>query len=124
MDPIANLLTSIRNAEAASHSELTVPHAKASLAILSILKKNGYITDFSEQNDTMPKRISITLVMDIRHKYKRLSTPGRRLYTVAKDIPIVLRGVGMVIVSTSKGMMTGKEARKLMLGGELICEVS
>jgi small subunit ribosomal protein S8 len=123
MDPIGNLLTSIRNAEAARHSELNVPFSKTSMAVLGILKDNGYIESFKDTDDAQ-KRIVIQLVEGIKHKYKRLSTPGRRLYTSSRDIPIVLRGLGMVVVSTSKGMMTGKDARKQQLGGELICEVS
>lgn len=123
MDTLGNLLTSIRNAEAASHRELTVPFAKSSLAVLGILKENGYIEGFKE-NDAAKKGIEIQLVPGVRHTYKRLSKPGRRLYTASHDIPMILRGLGMVIVSTSKGMMTGKAARKQEIGGELICEVS
>lgn len=123
MDSIGNLLTSIRNAEAANHSVVTVPNAKASVALLNILKDNGYIEGFSVTEGT-PGSIAIQLVPGIRHSYKRISTPGRRLYTPSRDIPIVLRGLGMVVVSTSKGLMTGKDARKQKLGGELICEVS
>jgi small subunit ribosomal protein S8 len=123
MDTIGNLLTSIRNAEAVNHAQVTVPHSKVSVAILEILKKEGYIVDFKE-TDEAKKSIVIDLVQGIRHSYKRLSTPGRRLYTPARDIPTVLRGLGMVILSTPQGMMTGKEARKAQVGGELICEVS
>lgn len=123
MDTIGNLLTSIRNAEAAGHSTTSVPFSKMSMAVLAILKEEGYIVDMKETDDAK-KRIEITLVEGIRHSYKRISKPGRRLYTPSRDIPMVLRGLGMVIVSTSKGLMTGKNARKQNLGGELICEIS
>ncbi len=123
MDTIANLLTSIRNAELASHTQVSAPFSKQSAAVLSVLKKEGYITNFSETMDGAHKRLSIDLVPNTRHHIKRISTPGRRMYTSADRIPTVLRGLGRVIISTSKGIMTGKEAKKLGLGGELICEV-
>jgi small subunit ribosomal protein S8 len=124
MDTLGNLLTSIRNAELANHSELTVPFARTSTAVLEILKKNGYVTSYTEEAETARKMISITLPTPItRHHYKRISKPGRRLYTEVKDIPTVLRGLGLVIISTPKGMLTGKDARKQKVGGELICEV-
>jgi small subunit ribosomal protein S8 len=122
MDTLGNLLTSIRNAEMADHAALTVPLSKASVAVLEILKSEKYIAGFKA--DEKARIINIDLVEGVRHSYKRLSTPGRRLYTPARDIPMVLRGLGMVIISTSKGMMTGKAARRQKLGGELICEVS
>jgi small subunit ribosomal protein S8 len=93
------------------------------MAVLAILKKNGYIAD-AEATDAVKREIIISLNQNVKHSYKRISKPGRRLYTAAQDIPIVLRGLGMVVVSTSKGMMTGKDANKQNLGGELICEVS
>ncbi|HSI20638.1 MAG TPA: 30S ribosomal protein S8 [Verrucomicrobiae bacterium] len=123
MDTIGNLLTSIRNAEGASHTQVTVPFSTQSMAILDILKAEGYIEGATATEDAK-KKIVIDLVPGIRHSLKRISTPGRRLYTPATAIPMVLRGLGMVIVSTSKGMMTGKNARRQNLGGELICEVS
>ncbi len=123
MDTIGNLLTSIRNAEGASHTQVTVPFSTQSMAILDILKTEGYIEGATATEDAK-KKIIIDLVPGISHSLKRISTPGRRLYTPATAIPMVLRGLGMVIVSTSKGMMTGKSARRQNLGGELICEVS
>ena len=124
MDRIGNLLASIRNAELAQHTALSVPHAKMSSAVLAILKKEGYIADFIEVGEGVEKKINITLPQPVsRHSYKRISKPGRRMYTDAQSIPMVLRGLGMVIVSTSAGVMTGKDARKRKLGGELICEV-
>jgi small subunit ribosomal protein S8 len=126
MDRIGNLLTSIRNAELAGHSKLSVPHAKLSEAVLANLKKGGYVADFkvSGEKNSPIKTIAIELPTPVtRHHYKRLSTPGRRLYTPADRIPRVLRGLGDVILTTSQGVMLGKEARKQRVGGELICEV-
>jgi small subunit ribosomal protein S8 len=123
MDPIGNLLTTIRNAEAVNHAKATVPHSKVSMALLEILKKQGYIQNFTVTGE-VKKSIVIDLVQGVPHTYKRISKPGRRLYTPARDIPTVLRGLGMVILSTPQGMMTGKDARKAKVGGELICEVS
>jgi small subunit ribosomal protein S8 len=124
MDRLGNLLTSIRNAELARHAMVTVPFANVSMDVLAILKKTDYITDFVAREDGSKKFIDITLAQPSTiHHYKRISKPGRRLYTSAQKIPMVLRGLGMVIVSTSKGVMTGKDAHKQKLGGELICEV-
>jgi small subunit ribosomal protein S8 len=123
-DITGNLLTSIRNAELASRSTLTVPNAKMSVAVLAILVKNGYVASYEVRTEGAKSFIDITLPTPLkRNHYRRLSTPGRRLYTPARAIPTVLRGLGMVIVSTSAGLMTGKEAKKKNLGGELICEV-
>lgn len=124
MDTLGNLLTSIRNAEMARHAATSVPASKASAALLEILKANGYIKGFSTRSEGVKQLIDVTLTGDgVVHHYKRISKPGRRLYTDAKNIPVVLRGMGMVVISTSAGMMTGKQARKQKLGGELICEV-
>ncbi len=123
MDTIANLLTSIRNAELANHAQVSAPFSKQSAAVLSVLKKEGYIANVTETTEGAHKRLSIQLVPNTRHHIKRISTPGRRLYTSADRIPTVLRGLGHVVISTSKGVMTGKEAKKQGLGGELICEV-
>ncbi len=123
-DTIGNLLTSIRNAELAERASTTAPFAKTSVAILEILEKTGYIAGHEVREVDKKKYIDISIAQPFeRHHYKRISTPGRRLYTSAQAIPMVLRGLGMVIVSTSAGIMIGKEARKRKLGGELICEV-
>jgi len=123
MDPIGNLLTSIRNAEMVAHTTLTVRYSKVNLAILDILKKTGYISSFAEITEGKKKDIAVTLLQPVeKHHYRRLSKPGRRLYTPADRIPTVLRGLGIVVVSTSKGLMIGKQAKKLGLGGELLFE--
>lgn len=124
MDLLSNLLTSIRNAELAGHSRLVVPFSKISAAVLDILKKEGYILDWSQTETDAKPTLEVSLPMPVaRHNYKRVSTSGRRLYIKSDKIPRVLRGLGIVILSTSKGVMTGKDARKLGLGGEVICEV-
>ena len=124
VDTTGNFLTSIRNAELAQKASLTVPFASMSVSLLEILEKTGYVSSHAVREDDKKKYIDIELPQPIvRHHYKRISKPGRRLYTSAQSIPMVLRGLGMVIVSTSSGIMTGKDARKRKLGGELICEV-
>lgn len=123
MDPIGNLITAIRNAELAGHSELKVRFASQSLAVLEVLQKNGYILSFEKIDDANKPSIAIQLLQPVvRHHYKRISKPGRRLYTAASKIPIVLRGLGIVVLSTPKGIMTGKEAKKASLGGEVMFE--
>lgn len=123
MDQIGNLITIIRNAEMVGHTTLTVRYSKLSLAVLNVLQKNGYIQDYKEIADGPKKDISVTLPSPVqKHHYRRLSKPGRRLYTEADKIPLVLRGLGIVVLSTPKGVMTGKEAHKKKLGGELMFE--
>lgn len=120
MDTIGNLLTSLRNAEMAGHTVTTVPASRFSLSVLAILKENSYIKDYVVSEN----RIDITLNGgSSRHSYRRISKPGRRLYVEADRIPSVRSGTGMVILSTSKGVLSGKTARKEKLGGELLCEV-
>ena len=124
MDTLSNLLTSIRNAEMAHHSSLAVPFSKVSLGVLEVLKRNKYITSYSTEGEGAHQKIAIELSNPVTvHHYKRISKPGRRLYTPVAEIPTVIRGLGMVILSTPNGIMSGKEAKKQNVGGELICEV-
>jgi small subunit ribosomal protein S8 len=120
MDTIANLLTSIRNAEMASHSTVTVPTSKMKKAIVEILKENGYVGASTEENGSLT--INLIKTEKLR-SYRRISKPGRRMYTDAKKIPTVLGGRGLIILSTPEGVLSGKEARKRGIGGEIICEV-
>ena len=128
IDPIADLLTRIRNAYMARIVEVKIPHSTAKEAITKILKKNKYISDYeviSENNNK--KTIGLTL-NDVRTtKYvptmSRISKPGQRIYIWAKDIRKSRYGQGIFIVSTPKGVVTGYEARSLNVGGELLCEV-
>ncbi len=125
-DPIADLLTRLRNAISAGKNEANVPHSKAKEAILKLLKKHGYIVDFKTTKDELP-----TLEVKLRTQesncrlsnLERVSKPGRRYYVKAADIPRIRGGRGMCLVSTSKGLMAGHEAKRLGLGGELIAKV-
>ncbi len=132
-DPIADLLTRIRNAHMAGHSTVSLPASKLKLAIAQILKQEGYIEDFSAQTaDSEPQgtlRIALKYVGSRRERkpvisgIERVSTPGRRVYARKREIPWVLSGMGIAILSTPKGVMTGTRARQLGVGGEVICKV-
>lgn len=126
-DTIANLLTQIRNSQAVGKRRCTVPYSRLSKTVLAVLKDSGYIAAFEEVKAT-EESINPTLQIDLipgkLHKIKRLSTPGRRMYVGYRDIPTIMRGHGTVIVSTPNGVLTGKEAKKQKVGGELICEVA
>ena len=126
-DPIADMLTRIRNAILVNKHEVSMPHSKAKEAVAQLLKQSGFIAGVSASNDKIGKTLTIT-INDASENAKiteitRLSKPGRRYYVGAKDIPKVKGGRGVVIVSTSKGMMTGAEAVAAGVGGELICKV-
>lgn len=127
-DPIADLLTRIRNALMARHESLEVPISKQKVAIAAILKEEGYVADFSVI-ETQPRG---SLKIDLRYYddrrpvivgLKRVSSPGRRAYYGASDIPKVRGGLGTGIISTSRGLMTDRAARRAKIGGEFICAV-
>jgi small subunit ribosomal protein S8 len=132
-DPIADMLTRIRNAHMAGHSSVSLPTSKLKLAIAQILKQEGYIEDFAVQEDTNgPQgslRLSLKYVGNRRERrpvisgIERISTPGRRVYARRREIPWVLSGMGIAILSTPKGVMTGARARQLGVGGEVLCKV-
>jgi len=122
-DPIADLLTRIRNASMARHESTTVPASKMKKQILDVLKEKDLIRGFSETNEAGPqKTVTIKLVPGKRVSLKRVSKPGQRIYKRADEIFPVLRGYGFSVISTSQGIMTGAEARKKGIGGEIICE--
>ena len=122
MDLLSNLLTSLRNAEMAGLSQLTVPTTKMNLAVLSVLKTARIITATAPANEE--RKTLVTLLSPVqRHHYKRISKPSRRVYVSALQIPKVRQGRGLVILSTSGGVLIGHEARAQRLGGELLCEV-
>ncbi len=124
-DPISDLLTRIRNAQAARHEKTTAPHSKLKAAILEVLKKNEYINDFKVEKEGVFSQLIITLNPDRRKmSLKRVSRPGQRIYIKRDQIKPVLNGYGIALVSTSKGVMTTAEARRGQLGGELLCEIS
>jgi small subunit ribosomal protein S8 len=126
-DPIADMLTRIRNAIGVRKSEVMLPHSKSKEAIAKLLKVNGFINDVKVVDASIGKTMTLTISAEHENaaitEIVRLSKPGRRFYTRAGEIPTVKRGRGIVIISTSKGMMTGSEAKKAGIGGELICRV-
>ncbi len=128
-DPVADMLTRIRNAINVNKQEVTMPHSKMKESIAEILKQNHFVQSVSvkKNEDTPGKTLSIVINQPSENaritEISRMSTPGRRMYTRADKIPTIMRGRGLVIVSTSKGIMTGKDAKDQRLGGELICRV-
>jgi small subunit ribosomal protein S8 len=125
-DPIADMLTRVRNAGAAKKADVLVPFSKLKWEIARILKDEGYISDVEKVQDVYPM-IKITLKYDnkksVISKITRVSKPGRRVYRNYKDLPVVLNRLGIAIVSTSKGIFTNKKARQMKIGGEILCEV-
>ena len=128
-DPIADMLTRIRNANTAKHDTVDVPSSKMKLAIADILVKEGFIKKYDVVEDGNFKTIRITLKYgkDKNEKIisgiKRISKPGLRIYANKEDMPKVLGGLGIAIVSTNQGVITDKQARQLGVGGEVICYV-
>lgn len=126
-DPIADMLTRVRNAIAVRRNEVTVPHSKAKESIARLLKRTAFIDDVKVDGEKTAKLLTLVLGSErgATHitEIDRLSKPGRRQYAAAEAIPVVMRGRGIVVVSTSKGLMTGDEAKKAGIGGELICKV-
>lgn len=126
-DPIADMLTRIRNALAVRKEEVRMPHSKLKQSVADILVANKYVVKTSVEGDGIDKSLVIqvasTTSMSPITEIDRVSKPGRRVYAKVKDIPTVKQGRGLVIVSTSKGVMTGEDAKKNKLGGEVICRV-
>ena len=126
-DPIADLLARVRNAGAAQKTELFVPYSKIKAEVIRILKDEGYITDFSVDTEAAHPRIKITNKIANRTSaitgLKRVSRPGLRRYVGAKEIPRVLGGMGISILSTPRGILSGREAKKQNVGGELLAYV-
>ena len=126
-DPIADLLTRIRNAVAVGKNEITVPSSKMKLSVLKELKKSKYIKSYKVES-AKPRDIIVVEINkagenSVINKIERLSKPGRRVYVKSSDIPKVKNGRGIVLVSTSQGVMTGFEARKNKIGGELLLSI-
>jgi small subunit ribosomal protein S8 len=133
MDPISDMLTRVRNAVIANHAMLALPSSKVKVAIAKILKEEGYISSY----EVVDGKIVGSKLLRIRLKYvgerrerrsvitglERVSRPGRRVYTGKQEIPWVLSGMGIAILSTPKGVMTGQRARQLGVGGEVLCKV-
>ena len=127
-DPIADMLTRIRNANIVSHTEVEMPSSKLKVELAKVLKEEGYIADYTEKEVGKFKILVVTLKYDETNKpvisnLKRISKTGLRVYSKAKDLPQVFGGLGIAIISTSKGLMTDRKARKENLGGEVLCYV-
>ncbi len=126
-DPIADMLARIRNAIAVNKYQVSLPHSNAKEAVAKILAETQFISSVSVDGDNKNKTLKLVLANEGQNakitEIVRLSRPGRRAYAKAKEIPVVKRGRGIVIISTSKGIMSGQEAKKNQIGGELICKV-
>jgi len=132
-DPIADMLTRVRNGVMAGHSQVAMPNSKIKAEIARILKEEGFIENFEvadgERDGFKVLRVKIKYVGERRERrpvisgLERVSKPGRRIYTKRQDIPWVLSGIGIAILSTPKGVMTGQRARQLGVGGEILCKV-
>jgi small subunit ribosomal protein S8 len=126
-DPIADLLTRIRNAGMAKHATVSIPSSTTKLEIVRVLKEEGYIEDFTVTEDPIRPELTVTLKYHgdahVITGLKRVSKPGQRRYMAVRDLPVVLNGLGVAIVTTSKGVMTGKDAAAAKVGGEHICSV-
>ncbi len=129
-DPIADMLTRIRNANMVSHQEVEMPSSKLKVELAKLLKSEGYISDYSEnqKEGSSYKTLKIALKYDENSKpvitnLQRVSRPGLRTYAKSKNIPQVLGGMGVAIISTSKGLLTDRKAKKENLGGEILCYI-
>lgn len=127
-DPIADMLTRIRNGSAVTKKRVAMPVSKMKQAIAHVLKSEGFIDDYEVIGENAKRELNVTLRYyngaPVVSKLVRVSRPGLRVYKAKEDLPLVKGGLGIVIVSTSQGVMTGREARKLNLGGEIICFIS
>ena len=127
-DPLADMLTRIRNASMVKHSKVDIPASKMKISVAKILKSEGYIKNYKLIKDRKDGILRIYLKYDGNNEgvimgLKRMSKPGRRLYVKKEDIPPVLNGMGIAVLSTSKGVLADREARKLNVGGELLCSI-
>ncbi len=125
-DPIADMLTRIRNALRVHKSEVTIPYSKLKVKIAEILKNEGYINSYSEQIDSRQLKLQLKYQpngQSVINSLRRISKPGRRIYCQADKLPRVLNNLGIAIISTPQGMMTVAEAKQKKIGGEIICEI-
>lgn len=127
-DPVADMLTRIRNAQQANKTEVTMPSSKVKVSIANVLKDEGYVSGFTVNDNDGKATLSISLKYfegkAVISQIDRVSRPGLRVYKSAKDLPKVINGLGVAIVSTSKGVMADRKARELGQGGEVLCAVS
>jgi small subunit ribosomal protein S8 len=129
-DPIADMLTRIRNANVAFHDEVVMPSSKVKVALAGLLVREGYIEDFAVEDDTQRPGSKLRIVMKYTSDrertisgLRRVSKPGLRVYSKATDVPRILGGMGIAILSTNQGLMTDREARQRKVGGEILCHV-
>jgi len=127
-DPIADMLTRIRNANQLRYKEVEVPTSKIKVEIAKILKEEGFISDYTINKDVVPSVMTLGLKYGEKKErvitgLKRISKPGLRVYAEAENLPYVLNGLGIAVISTSKGVMTDKQARKEHLGGEVLAYI-
>ena len=127
-DPIADMLTRIRNAQMVGHAEVSMPCSKLKMSIAKVLKDEGYIEDFAVQEESAMKELRIGLKYyagrPVIERLERVSKPGLRVYKGRNDIPRVMNGLGVAILSTSRGVMTDRKARADGVGGEVLCIVA
>jgi small subunit ribosomal protein S8 len=127
-DPIADMLTRIRNAQLSEKQSVVMPTSKLKVSIAKVLKDEGYIDDFAVRDNAGKSQFEISLKYyagrPVIEKIERISRPGLRIYKPSRDIPQVMNGLGIAIVSTSKGVMTDRKARGLGVGGEVLCIVA
>jgi small subunit ribosomal protein S8 len=127
-DPISDMLTRIRNAQQAEKESVSMPSSKLKAAIAKVLKDEGYIDDFAVRGEVAKPVLEVSLKYyagsPVIEKIERVSRPGLRIYKPSRDIPQVMNGLGVAIVSTSKGVMTDRKARGMGIGGEVLCIVA
>jgi len=127
-DPIADMLTRIRNAQAVKQLEVLIPYSRVKFALGEILQQEGYVKKITKTNQGARQLVKIILSYNesgepVIKSLRRISKPGKRVYRRREKLPWVLQGMGMAVMSTSRGLMTAKKARKAGLGGELLCEI-
>ncbi|MDH4148923.1 MAG: 30S ribosomal protein S8 [Betaproteobacteria bacterium] len=127
-DPVSDMLTRIRNAQQAEKVSVSMPSSTLKAAIAKVLKDEGYIEDFAVSGETSKPELEVNLKYyagrPVIEKIERISRPGLRIYKPSRDIPRVMNGLGVAIVSTSKGVMTDRKARGMGIGGEVLCIVA
>lgn len=123
-DPIGDMLTRLRNAQGARKESCVIPHSRLKRELAELLKKEGWVEAVEVMGDAPKQSIEVTFVPGKTLTLKRISTPGRRVYQRAAELKPVLRGHGIAVLTTSKGLKTDKQAREEKLGGEVLCQIS
>lgn len=127
-DPLADLLTRVRNGQRANKSTVSMPSSKLKVSVCALLKNEGYIEDFGLESNGPKSMLTIKLKyfkgLPVIESIQRVSKPGRRVYKASNELPSILGGFGIAVISTSKGLMTDKDARQSGQGGEVLCTVS